>query len=72
MSWLKKRIILKRARLSGCDVDGDIIYYKGKAYYVCLYTNMVKQIKGVEYPFYGRKNKLYFLFKKFTGRFPFV
>lgn len=72
MFWLKKRMILKRARLIGCDIDGDIIYYKGKTYYVYLYTNTVKQIKGVEYPFYCRKNKLHFLFKKFTGRFPFV
>lgn len=57
IGYFKKRRILKLAEMSGCDIDGDIVYYKGKSYYVNAFNREVK----------GEDNRI---LKKFTGRFP--
>lgn len=41
----RKRKILKYARYSGYDVDGDIVVYKGSTYYVYILDNVCKRVK---------------------------
>lgn len=41
----RKHTILKYARYSGCDVDGDIIVYKGSTYYVHIFDNVCVRVK---------------------------
>ena len=43
--WFTKRKILKIARKSGCDVDGDILNYNGKQYLVAEFIGLVKEVK---------------------------
>lgn len=42
MNWFKKRAILRAAKKYGCDLDGDIITYKGVKYFVYIYYGVVK------------------------------
>lgn len=43
--WIQYGMILKYAKRSECDYDGDIVLYKKKKYYVNLYGNHVERIK---------------------------
>lgn len=36
--------IIKEAIKSGCDIDGDVVYYKDKKYYVNVLSNIVREI----------------------------
>lgn len=40
--WKKKRI-MNLAKKSGCDVDGDIVYYHGISYVVDIQHNIIKR-----------------------------
>lgn len=42
--YLCKRKIMSFARRIGCDVDGDVVYYKGKRYYINVFQNVLKKI----------------------------
>lgn len=37
--------ILEYARKTGCDIDGDVIYIKGRAYFVHIMKGIVKEIE---------------------------
>ena len=41
---LKRRILYAADRM-GCDIDGDIITYKGKRYYVNIFDSIVEEVK---------------------------
>lgn len=43
---LKKKKIIELARRSGCDVDGDIVYCNGTAYFVNIYDGVVGKMLG--------------------------
>lgn len=36
--------IIKKAIKSGCDIDGDVVHYKDKKYYVNVLSNIVREI----------------------------
>lgn len=42
---LRKPTIFKRSMKSGCDVDGDIITYRNKLYYVHILSGTLKRVK---------------------------
>ncbi len=44
----RKRRILKAARKCGCDVDGDVLVYKGTTYFVYCLLNYVIRINKAE------------------------
>lgn len=43
--WFLKRKILKILPQTGCDVDGDILNYNGKQYFVHGLRKIVKEVK---------------------------
>lgn len=38
--------ILEYAQKTGCDIDEDVIYIEGRAYYVHIMKGIVKEIKN--------------------------
>lgn len=42
--WFIKRKILKILPKTGCDIDGDILNYNGKKYFVHALDKIVKEI----------------------------
>lgn len=51
-----KRFIFKKAMKLGCDVDGDILIYRGNYYYVhvlngtCVKTEAPEMLRNIKYP----------------------
>ena len=43
--WFIKRKILKILPKTGCDVDGDILNYNGKQYFVHELARVVEEVK---------------------------
>lgn len=35
--------VFKKAKILGCDLDGDLMFYRGKLYYVDILRNVVKE-----------------------------
>lgn len=42
--WFFKRKLFKINRKNGGDLDGDVVNYKGKKYYVNACTNIVRTL----------------------------
>lgn len=40
---IRKPKILEKALENGCDVDGDIVIYKGVVYFVYIYTGYIRR-----------------------------
>lgn len=49
-----KRAIIKTAQKSGCDIDGDIVLYKNKRYYVHCMHGIVEQIREINTSYYEK------------------
>lgn len=45
MDKMDNNKILEYAQKTGCDIDGDVIYIEGRAYYVHIMKKIVKEIK---------------------------
>lgn len=61
---IKKKRILKFAMESGCDIDGDVVVYKGRRYVVNIRSGSVLKydLVGSDIPFWKRW--------KINGRLP--
>lgn len=67
MDKMDNNKILEYAQKTGCDIDGDVIYIEGRAYYVHIMKKIVKEIKkcrsgesgadGVYYSGYEKSNE---------------
>lgn len=45
IDFFRKKRILEAAKELGCDVDGDLIRYKGINYYVDIQHEQVKRVR---------------------------
>lgn len=41
----RKPMIFKHAEKSGCDIDGDIIVYRGTKYYIHILAGILKRVE---------------------------
>lgn len=39
---IRRKKVIRHARLIGCDWDGDVFYYDGRKYYIDMIHNILK------------------------------
>ena len=63
---MDKTLVLEIAKMSGCDIDGDIIFIDGKGYHVHILQNIVEEFSfGLSMIFHGMRNLKTLLFLQY-------